>query len=118
MLTSDAVGAASLGVPVSEASFLVDPLATPLSAFFASAAAAVSLLVSFWSLSLKLSACLLPALRCLMAGKLVIWVLVDSAMLLIVWKPFVLLLSVTLVADFEELTLEELLDAVVSALLP
>ena len=53
-----------------------------------------------------------------MAGKLVIWVLVDSAMLLIVWKPFVLLLSVTLVADFEELTLEELLDAVVSALLP
>ena len=47
-----------------------------------------------------------------------IWVLVGSAMLLIVWKPFVLVLSVTVVANFGELTLEELLDAVVSALLP
>lgn len=118
MFTSDAVGAASLGLHVSEASFLVDLLATPFSAFFASAAAAVSLLVSFWSLSSKLPACLLPALRCLMAWKPVIWVLVGSAMLLIVWKPFVSVLSVTFVAEGGELTLEELLDAVVSALLP
>lgn len=44
------------------------------------------------------------------------WVLVDSAMLLIVWKPFLIVLSVTVVADFGELT--KLLDAVVSALLP
>ena len=44
--TSEAVGADSLGRPVSLASFLVDPLATPLSAFFASAAAAVSWLLS------------------------------------------------------------------------
>jgi len=35
-----------------------------------------------------------------------------------VWKPFVSVLSVTLVAEGGELTLEELLDAVVSALLP
>jgi hypothetical protein len=53
-----------------------------------------------------------------MAWNLVVWVLVSSAMLLIVWKPFVLVLSVTFVADFRELTLEELLDVVVSALLP
>lgn len=53
-----------------------------------------------------------------MAWRHVIWVLVDSAMLLIVWKPFVLVLPVTLVADAGELPLEELLDAVVSALLP
>ena len=118
MFTSDAIDAASLGLPVSEASFLVDPLATPFSAFFASAAAAVSLLVSFWSLSSKLPECLLPALRCLMAWKLVIWVLVGSAMLLIVWKPFVLVLSMTVVPKFGKRTLEELLDAVVSALLP
>ncbi len=57
MFTSDAVGAASLGLPVSEASFLVDPLATPFSVFLASAAAAKSLLVSFWSLSSKLPTC-------------------------------------------------------------
>ena len=46
------------------------------------------------------------------------WVLVDSAMLLFVWKPFLIVPSVTVAADFGELTLEELLDAVVSALLP
>lgn len=87
MFISNAVGAALLGLPVSEASFLVDPLATSFSAVFVSAAAAVSLLVSLWSLSWKLPACLLPALRFLMVWKLVMWVLVDSAMLLIVWKP-------------------------------
>lgn len=39
-------------------------------------------------------------------------------MLLIVWKPFVLMLAVTFLADFGELTFEELLDVVVSTWLP
>ena len=47
--TSEAVGAASPGSPVDLGSFLVVPLATPASAFMASAFAAVSLLESWFS---------------------------------------------------------------------
>ena len=110
--TSDAVGVDSLGWPVSLASFLVEPLATPFSAFWASAAAAVSLLVSRRSgraklLELSLKACFTDC----MAVKLLVCV---AGVLLRVWSPFLSAASVILVASAGELPFEALPDVTLS----
>lgn len=113
--TSDAVGADSLGRPVSLASFLVEPLATPFSAFWASATAAVSLLVSRRSgraklFELSLKACFTDC----MAVKPLVCVMLAAGVLLRVWNPFLSAASVILVASAGELPFKALPDVVLS----
>ena len=100
---------------MSLASFLVEPLATPFSAFWASAAAAVSLLVSRRSgraklLELSLKACFTDCI----AVKLLVWFMPVADVLLRVWNPFLSAASVILVASAGELPFEALPDVVLS----